>query len=279
MITFHEVPERLTPYVAGFYVIQRERLPNEKLINELCLPSGLCNMAFQYKGDFRVQIHENAFWLPKFYTNGQQVYKYDFICESNYGEITGLVFKPTGLWHFFGLDMAKLTNVAIDTCSLFADGLDTFKAAYLHSKSPEERVELLKELIETKYEEVRPKTNIIDSIVDLINQSKGCISVKGLAEKSGASERYIQRKFKSMIGVSPSVLCRITRFNFLFAEMASDTPQDFKTLSALFNYYDINHFSKDFKRYCGEAPTKFHLDRFSFLKELHVDDPFVLRQK
>lgn len=277
MLTFYDTPKALEPYIAGFYVIQRERQPDELMINELCLPSGLCNMAFQYKGRFRVQINGNAFWLPEFYTNGQQTFSYDFICEDDYGEITGLVYRPTGLWHFFKANLPQLTNVAMDSCHLFKDGLVHFKQAYKKSRSVEERVALVQELILKQFKDVAPQPTIVDTALEHINQTKGCISVASLVDELGISERYLQKKFKQMVGIAPSVLCRIVRINYLFAEMDSEGPQDFKTLSALFNYYDIRHFSKDFKRYCGQAPTKFQLDRFAFLKEINVDDPFILR--
>lgn len=91
------------------------------------------------------------------------------------------------------------------------------------------------------------------------------------------SPRYFQKKFKEVIGIQPSVFCRITRFNFLFSEMNTKT-NDFSTLSILYNYYDLSYFSKDFKRYCGSAPSKFYLEKFEFLNQVFINNPFIFQK-
>ena len=71
-----------------------------------------------------------------------------------------------------------------------------------------------------------------------------------------------------MVGITPSSYKRIVRFNYMFAEIQLDSPIDYQSLSALSNYYDFPHFSRDFKRYCGVCPSKFHIDKFNFLQEV-----------
>lgn len=111
----------------------------------------------------------------------------------------------------------------------------------------------------------------------MINENYGCGSITELIGNLGISERYLQKKFKKMVGVTPMTYRRFVRFNFMFAEIKMDTPIDCKALSALYNYYDFPHFSKDFKKYCGACPSKFYINKFNFLQELMSSEALLVR--
>ncbi len=278
MLTTYEPQAHLKPYIAFYYTISRDKRMDEETIHEYCLPNGYGLMAFHSKGQFRAHfVNGDILPLPQFYANGQQTFAYDFISYDKEVQITGVAFKPTGLWHFFKLDMPSLVNRATEARFFLGNRLRLFLKDFEKSKTEIERVALVRHLANKVFCDTRIMPNIIDTSIEKIYATKGCISIQELVKKLNVSERYLQRKFKQMVGIPPSVYCRITRFNFLFSEMKTDGEQDYATLSTLFNYYDIHHFSKDFKRYCGQSPTKFHLEQFSFLKEIMVDTPYILK--
>lgn len=258
----------LESYVAFFYTINWQKKDYDGLISEFCLPSGYGHMAFQLKGNCYVVQENNIKKLPRFYTVGQQTHYYYFNSESDILDLYGVTFRPTGLWHLFELDMPTITDKPIETVSLFKGNIQKFTDRFNVTQERNTGIELIENHLINTLLVVQPQLNVIDSAIQMINETYGCGSIKELICNLGISERYFQKKFKKMVGITPMTYRRIVRFNFMFAQIKTDTPIDFKALSALYNYYDFPHFSKDFKKYCGACPSKFHINKFHFLQEL-----------
>ena len=268
--------KKLQPFVSMLYILADERKPDSKTYNELALPSGHCFMVYRYKGNMSIVINDKENILPTFYITGQQTSSHYMKSDDMNIELVVAALKPTALWHFFGLDMSELVNEAIPLDTIYKDKLLEVTKNFEGCKTAEERMDCLEKVLINATKKKISQLNVIDISIDIIQKNKGCILIKDLAKKLNISKRYFQKKFKRIVGIPPSVYTRITRFNYLFAEIGA-SQQDYKTLSTFFNYHDISHFSKDFKKYCGESPTKFHLEKFKFLKDIWVDDPLILK--
>ncbi len=268
--------EILQPFVSMFYTVIGSRKPGDAMHNELALPSGHCFMVYRCKGNMSVAINDKDNILPRFYIAGQQTSSHYMKSNDLYIELVVAALKPTALWHFFGLNMSELVNEAIPLDTIYQGKLLEIRKQFERCKTAEERIGCLEKVLIDASKKKTLRLNVIDISIDIIQKNKGCILIKDLVGKLNISKRYFQKKFKEMVGISPSVYTRITRFNYLFAEIGT-SQQDYKTLSTFFNYHDISHFSKDFKNYCGESPTKFHLEKFKFLKDIWVDDPLILK--
>ena len=278
MYTTYAPIKELQPYVNSFFSFSWKKKSPEDSISELCLPSGCGFMGFQIAGRCKIIMGDRNITVPKFYTVGQQTSKYNITSDNKLLIVTGAVIQPTGLWHLFGLNMAAIVNNDIDTCSLFEDGLRSFTREYCSIKDSNLRVKLIEKLLLSRLVKVTPKLNMIDVAVSLIHKKMGCVRIKDIANQLNVSERYFQKRFRMMVGIVPSAYCRIIRFNYLFAGMGPNGTRDDKALSILSNYYDFPHFSKDFKKYCGAPPSKFHIEQFQFLKDYMVDQPMVVVQ-
>lgn len=258
----------LQPYIAFFYTIKCHKSEYDNIISEFCLPSGFGHMGFHFYGSFYILQKNEKKELPRFYTVGQQTHHYYINSNSDTVDLYGVTFKPTGLWHFFGVDMSSITDKAIATISLFKGNIQKFTEQFDSIKEVGTRIKLIENLLTNKLLVVRPELNVIDSAIKMINSTYGCGSIIELITNLGVSERYFQKRFKKMVGVTPTSYKRMVRFNCMFSEIKKDTVIDYKSLSALYNYYDFPHFSKDFKNYCGASPSKFHIDKFKLLQEL-----------
>ena len=258
----------LQPYIAFFYTIQCKKSDYDYIISEFCLPSGYAHMGFHRHGSFYVIQKNEKQELPRFYTVGQQTHHYYFNSNSDRVDLYGVTFKPTGLWHFFGEDMSSITDTAIPTTSLFKGHIQQFTEQFDSNQELSTRIALIENLLINKLWTVQPHMNVIDSAINMINETYGCCSIALLIKNLGISERYFQKMFKKIVGITPTIYKRIVRFNFMFAEIEPEAPIDCKALSALYNYYDFPHFSKDFKKYCGTSPSRFHIEKFKFLQKL-----------
>ena len=69
--------------------------------------------------------------------------------------------------------------------------------------------------------------------------------------------RTLQRSFLKRIGVSPKMLARIARVNYLWEEISKQKATTYQDLVFFGNYFDQTHFIKDFKNLVGEPPSHF----------------------
>ncbi len=276
---FYKHQKVLNPFISHIFSNSFDRDAKNKIINEFILPSGHCLMAFQCIGKYKIVSDNKETTPPKAYITGQQIKSFNFVSSDPVIEVIIVVFKPTALYHLFGLDTTKLINNVISVEEAFKSRLRVFNKHFENAKSYETKMGYVEELLLKRLEQVAPKLNVIDISIDLIHKNKGRTSIKKLVTQLKISERYFQKKFKKIVGITPFAYTKITRFSYLFAEMSKIPDQNYKDLSDNFDYYDIAHFSKDFKKYCGDAPTKFNIDKYKFIKKIMVDDPLILKIK
>ena len=276
MFELQPVCEKLQPYISFYYEMKWESKDYDNGIREVVLPSGKAFMVFQYEGRFRGSIFNEERLVPKFYTIGQQSTTYTIFSDFKTLGLIGVAFKPTGLKHLFDADVPSLTNTPTDSALLFDEDLTSFETLFFNETQTKDRLVLIEQLLLNKLGNKKFKKCFIDISIDLMNESLGCEPISTFYKKLNVSERYFQKKFKNMVGVTPSIYNRIIRFNHLFSEYDLQNKNNYPILSALFNYYDVSHFRKDFKKYCGEIPQKFHLEKFKFIKEAFVKNPIFL---
>jgi len=276
MFTLFPVTKKLQPYISFYYEMKWESKDYDNGIREVILPSGKAFMVFQYEGRFRGTIYGQERFVPKYYTIGQQSSNYTVFSDHKTMGLIGAAFKPTGLHKLFNIDVSTYTNIPTDSTSLFGKDIQPFEVLFEAENEALKRVELIENLLLGRLGDKDFKYNFIDVSIDLMHASLGWGSISSIVKKLNVSERYFQKKFKLMVGIAPSAYNRIIRFNNLFSELDQHNENDYRILSALFHYYDSSHFRKDFKKYCGEVPKQFHLDKFEFVKEAFVKNPIFL---
>jgi AraC-like DNA-binding protein len=105
-----------------------------------------------------------------------------------------------------------------------------------------------------------PKKKIsefIPSVIHQIHMKKGIVNIERMVEKLGINERTFQLHFKNVIGISPKLFCRITRFNILLQALDALPTADILDFEFQFGYADKPHLYKDFKEYVGMTPLQY----------------------
>jgi AraC-like DNA-binding protein len=98
--------------------------------------------------------------------------------------------------------------------------------------------------------------NILDSI-DYVYKSKGNICISDLAQLNNCSIRTLSRKYNSLVGINPKLMCRIVRFQYILSKYRNNTQVKITDLAINNGYYDQAHFTKEFKEFIGVSPTRF----------------------
>lgn len=88
--------------------------------------------------------------------------------------------------------------------------------------------------------------------------SNGNISVKELAEKTGYTERYINKAFNQSMGISPKTFGMIIKFQKAIQKI-NQAEEDCKLtdIGVDAGYYDQAHFIRVFKKYAAVTPKEY----------------------
>lgn len=276
---FSEIPPPAFRHLISFHyqMGMTKTLPGSK--GEMLLPSGSGIMGFHVKGRYFVDtLADFSGKLPKNYLIGQQTISYRLSTPNPQVLIFGLALQPTAIWKLFRIPVFKLTNYPMELSGLIGEEFSPYLDRINLADTPEEKMIRAYGLIEVLDRRSEAGRSLVDFGLELILAKKGCITTREICKELHVSERHLQHLFRQQVGVSPLSYARITRFNAIFTEFAkSDEPKDIQFLMSFYNYYDSSHFIKDFKSFCGQAPSQFHLDQFQLLRQLMEKDPYLIQ--
>lgn len=103
-------------------------------------------------------------------------------------------------------------------------------------------------------------------ILGYMKESKGCITIKEIAEREQMSTRQLHRDFERYIGVSLKEYASIVRFHHTLDLMEQD---DLINAALQGGYFDQSHFNKVFKNITNTSPKKYLTNLSDFYKEIY----------
>lgn len=166
-------------------------------------------------------------------------------------------FKPSGIQRFLPVNMEEFRNVpSLDLEAVWGAAIQEFLEQLVESFSDIERINKLNIFLEKR---LLPQTEFIDYVDYTVQQMKatdGNLSIKSLEPKLGISTRQLERLFRTKVGLSPKEMSKLIRLNRAFSSLETDPDISLTSLSYEAGYYDLSHFSRDFKSIAGISPTK-----------------------
>lgn len=126
----------------------------------------------------------------------------------------------------------------------------------MESGSPGQKVAALDRFLIgklAKNEKQHRKSKVIEQVCGHICSKGDAFDSKALSKSYGLSERYIEKLFVDMVGITPSAFFSVYRFNRSLNLVLSS---GLKLTSIAYDcgYYDQAHFIKEFKKFTGITP-------------------------
>lgn len=172
-----------------------------------------------------------------------------------------VMFKPYGAFKLFGIPQRYFSNQATDVRLLFPEITSLTEQLKEVAKVPATvvaRLEawLLKRLIASE------KTDVsgVAYACEQIQKSKGLIRIAELSKRVGMSETNLGVQFREKVGFSAKAFSRIVRFNNVNSFITNNSAVNWQELVYTFDFFDQNHFIKEFKRFYGCTPSQWHSD-------------------
>jgi len=235
------------------------------------VPDGCMEMIFHY-GDLYKQYFQNGSYIiqPKCFVFGQITHPLDIEPTGETG-IFAIRFHPDGFTPFVTMPINDMENRAVPLQALFGKAGLLLEKEVLNAVTNEERVKiiesfLMKILITPKFID-----SITKSSVEIILQLNGQLNVDELSDQLNIHRRQLERKFSSVIGLSPKQLLKIIRLQSTLKMLANNQFTSLTSIAAEGNYYDQAHFIKDFKEFTGMSQKKFYSENLK-MSSLFIDD-------
>jgi AraC-like DNA-binding protein len=168
--------------------------------------------------------------------------------------LVGIRFKPFGLGALLGIHLQGATN-QIEELDRKTFSLDY---GYCYSLgTPEGHVKAMERLDayflrRVSGQDISRMNHLIGTILD----AQGQISVGELAQQYHTTDRQLERKFSSIVGVTLKEICNLTRFQHAYQLIRNRKDRSLLDIAFEAGYYDHAHLTKHVKRYAGCLPSQ-----------------------
>lgn len=248
----------LKQFVQCYWTLKGVKNDNSSI--QRILPDGCMEMIF-HLGDLYKQYLDNgkAIIQPRCFVFGQVTKPLD-IEPTGHTNVFAVRFHPEMFWPFIAIPLSGLQNKAESLEKLFGLNGIQLEKDILDAKCVESRIEICENFLITRLTIPTSIDHVVKESVSMIMDLNGQLPISELSKGTNTHRRQLERKFSSIIGISPKQLAKIIRLKATIKMMQND---QFTSLTALAydgGYYDQSHFIKDFKEFTGQSPRQFYSD-------------------
>jgi len=170
-----------------------------------------------------------------------------------------VMFKPYGAFKLFGIPQRYFSNQATDVRLLFPEIVTLTAQLKEVAKAPAAVVARLEAWL-LKRLKASEKTDVsgVAYACEQIQKSRGLIRIAELSKNVGMSETNLGVQFREKVGFSAKAFSRIVRFNNVNSFITKQNAINWQELVYKFEFFDQNHFIKEFKRFYGCTPSQWH---------------------
>ncbi len=248
----------LTALVKCYWTLEspHEQTPARNTI----VPDGCMKLIFHY-GDLYKHYPGNgdSILLPQCFLIGQLTRPYEVEPTGKTGTFF-VCFHPNGFLPFTTIPIKEMENTAVPLEQLFGtDGLE-LEQQILNTNSNNERIARIETFLLRRLADKKRIDQIIQSTVETILITNGQLSVTELSRQTRITRRQLERRFSSVIGLSPKQLSKTIRLQATLKVLLKRKIKNLTDLAYECDYYDQAHFIKDFKEFTGLTPKEFYGD-------------------
>ncbi len=166
-------------------------------------------------------------------------------------------FQPGVLFRLTGIPSFELTDTYVDAEAVFSKEIRLIKEQLKNAGSYPEILELAESFVGMLIKNSNKDAHGIDTAAKILLQGTEHISMDWLAKETCLSSRQFERKFRERMGITPSLLARITRFDKAFKMKNAQSGKDWLSIAVQCGYYDYQHLARDYKDFTGTTPASF----------------------
>ncbi|KQC00014.1 helix-turn-helix domain-containing protein [Pedobacter sp. Hv1] len=247
----------LDSFVKCYWTLEGPAYPNPE--KQRIVPDGCMEMIF-HCGDLYEQYFEDGSHIvqPKAFVFGQ-ITKPLEIRQTGKTAIFAIRFHPHGFVPFISVPASTMENRAVPLPELFGAKGEQLEKEILAAATTVERIKLLETFLINCLVNEEAVDRLIKSSIETMLTLNGQMSVAALSKELAINRRQLERKFATLVGLSPKQLAKIFRLQATLKTLLLKGQAPSLTVIAYTgDYFDQAHFIKDFKEFTGVTPKKFY---------------------
>jgi AraC-like DNA-binding protein len=188
---------------------------------------------------------------------GQRTKSY-FILPVGNVETFAICFYPIGFINFVKTSLEDLVDKETPIAELFGQAeANELEQQMIHASDSQERINIIETFLLNKLNEKNTISNIVKSTVDALLKTNGTTPINVLLKNDTSKRRQLERHFKKQIGISPKQLGKAIRLQATLNLLLNRKSETLTDIAYQSEYFDQNHFTKDFKELVGFTPKEF----------------------
>jgi AraC-like DNA-binding protein len=184
---------------------------------------------------------------------GAQTYRRVDLAMQGHVDQFVIFFLPGGHSRLFRVPPGALTNQHFDGREVLGRSIDDLRHQLGEASSFAQRVKIADNYLLDRVS-AGPRLGITAAALELHRQ-RGCLSISGLADRSGLSLRHFERRFAAEVGMSPKLYARVARFEAAIESKAREPRLHWTDVAHDLGYHDQMHMVRDFRRLASSTPT------------------------
>jgi len=242
----------LKPYVKSYTLISIDR----DLTDEVFYPSGYVDLVINVSaGNAITLIDGRSRKLPGVELLGHLTLPSRLSVTKGTSVLIARIY-PYASSLFFTDSMSEFTNYATNAYGIFSNEINDVYDSLMEAGSIEQKVALLDRFLIGKLiknEKKHRKSTIIGQICKHICLMGETYDSKALSAGYGLSERYLEKLFVDLVGISPRAFFSVYRFNKSL-DLVLSSGRKLTSIAYDCGYYDQSHFIKEFTKFTGITP-------------------------
>ncbi len=170
-----------------------------------------------------------------------------------------ILFKPQGLSMFFDIPVNELNNQNVPLRFIFKTDADELESELFDEQTFTGRIKIVEHFLFRLLKKNGDIYNYdrIEHTINLINRSRGAVSIDFLASEACFGRKQFERVFSKYIGTSPKQFLRTIRLQHAIHLRSKDAAVNLTDLTYGAGYYDQSHMINDFQKLTGLTPKQF----------------------
>lgn len=275
--TFLRPSTSVSEFVSSYMLAEIDLLPGTK--NEVIsvYPNGIATLGFSYGNPTMHRTSDgkiNQLQRGVFVT-GPQERVFHMMPTDNLRQLC-IIFKPGVLSKILRINLAEIKNRIFEVGALIHEG-DIICEQLACASSHQQRLEIIENWI---LKRVRPEIyspELTQSIIQDIHKQAGDVKIQQICNSYRINERYLERKFSELIGISPKKYADIIRFNFLINLMRDTSSKGWKDVYDEIGITDYSHLNKQVQKLADLHPRRLKeklTDRNSILYTENMNESY-----
>ena len=222
------------------------------------VPDGCIEMTFNFGNPIKRFVSGKDFvFQSKAMLMGQRTQTFE-ILPAGHVDTFAICFYPIGFANFVDLSLDKWLDQEVPLSEVFEAGeAYVLEQQIMQAASTQERIVHIEGFLLRKLKEHDTISHIVRSTVDSLLQSNGSAPIHTLVKEEGGQRRQLERHFKKQIGISPKQLGKAIRLQTTLHLLLNKKNETLTDIAYESEYFDQNHFIKDFKDLMGLSPKEF----------------------